>query len=482
MTEPIPPHGQQRPPQVWGTRFDQRKTAPPGFGPAPQVFGPPPDAPAGGGPAAPGPRRRRKALAIGLGLLLVAGVGTGGWLLWGRGNDPAPKPKKNTVQAVDAKLDWMAPVPDADKDKADRIARPWFAKDVIVLPTRTAVTAYDSATGKPRWTLPVPGTACTSSPRSDQGVAVVVYGKAEFECNLVMAVDLEHGRALWNKELTDSKGRKDSHGGANISFSEGAVTLTEVLEPRVYETRTGERRKSFDFGCAEQGTVVDRSAQLTIAQCQIFDRYFVMNVDPKTGVEKWTWKVLDGLKVQNILSVNPPVLTVAREHDTGASDMVVLDDKGRLKQLISVSSGPYDLDDCKPRQYDSCRRAVVDGNTLFLPTRHDKGPGNAVAAIDLNTGKPRWTSEFGADRTHRPVAMQDGRLLVYQEATREESGKLLSVDPANGNPQVLMKLPQESAEREFNLARYGDVYFRDGRLYLVTNYGMTDPSLMMVFH
>ncbi len=78
--------------------------------------------------------------------------------------------------------------------------------------------------------------------------------------------------------------------------------------------------------------------------------------------------------------------------------------------------------------------------------------------------------------------MHEGRLLVYQEATRQESGKLLSVDPADGKVQVLMKLPQESAERESNLARYGDVYFRDGRLYLVTNYGMTDPSMMMVFH
>ncbi len=480
MSQPIPPHGPQRPPQVWDTRFDQRQTAPPGFGPAP-VFGPPLGGPGDGTPER-GPGKRRKALAIGLGLLLVAGAGTGGWLLWGRGgNDPAPK-KKGPVQAVDAKLAWMAPVPDADRQKAERMARPWFAKGAIVMPTRTAVTAYEAETGKPRWTLPIPGISCTSSPRSEGDVAVVVYGKGEFECNMAMAVDLERGRALWNKELTDSKGRKDSHAGANISFSNGAVTITEVLEPRVFDIRTGERRKPFDFGCPEQGTVVGRSEQLTVAQCQILDRFFVMNVDPKTGVEKWTWKVLDGLKVQNVLSVNPAVFTVAREHDTNASDVVVLDDKGRLKHLVSVSSGPYDLDDCKPRQYDSCRRTVVDGNTLFLPTSHPKGPGNTVAAIDLTTGKPRWTSDFGADRTHRPVAMHEGRLLVYQEATRQESGKLLSVDPADGKVQVLMKLPQESAERESNLARYGDVYFRDGRLYLVTNYGMTDPSMMMVFH
>lgn len=141
MTQPppSPPHGgelppeapRQRPPQIWDTRYDQRdprtvpasptaahQGGPAGFGPAPGAFGPAaPDGPnATGARGSGGGGKRRKALIIGLGLLLVAGAGTGGWLLWGSGgNDPAQK-SKGPAQAVDAKLDWMAPVPDADKE------------------------------------------------------------------------------------------------------------------------------------------------------------------------------------------------------------------------------------------------------------------------------------------------------------------------------------------------------------------------------
>ncbi|MEU4210587.1 PQQ-binding-like beta-propeller repeat protein [Streptomyces sp. NPDC026206] len=485
MTQPTPPPGPQRPPQVWDTRFDQRQTGPPGFGPAP-VFGPPPQSSGGGSPTR-GSGKLRKALAIGLGLLLVAGAGTGGWLLWGRdGNDSAHK-KKGPAQAVDAKLEWVIPMPSPDKEHAQRMAPAWFVKDNVVMSTQKTVTAYNVETGKPSWTVPVPGFACNRSPEPDGGIAVVVYGKGEFECDLAMAVDLERGRTLWSKELTDSRGRKDSHDTANISFSRGVVTLSSGLEPRVFDARSGERRKPLDFGCRQQGAVADGTQQLTVAQCQIYGRQFVMNVDPRTGVEKWTWKVLDGITVLNVLSVQPPVLAVARENDHDPSDLVVLDDKGRLKNLISVSAGPYEFGDCKPRLLDSCRRAVTDGDTLYLATRSDKvidngSSPNAIASIDLKTGKARWTVPLAEDRTSRPVAMHEGRLLVYQQATRDESGKLLSLDPANGESTVFMKLPQDSVEREFGL-RGGTAYFRDGRFYLVPEEGMTaTETMMMSFH
>ncbi len=433
-------------------------------------------------------KKRRTAVILGLGLLLVVGLGTGGWLVWGRsGNDPAPKPK-GPPQAVDAKLDWMAPTPAVDQEKSDRFSTPWFTKDNIVLRTRKTVTAYNAETGKPSWSIPVPGFSCTSSPRQEAGIAAVVYGKEEFACDMVMAVDLEHGRALWNRELTDSRGRKDSFDTGNLSLARGVLTVADVLEPRVYAANNGERRKPNDYGCRETGTVVKNdSEQLTIAQCQLFGRYFVMNVDPRTGLEKWTWKVLDGLKVQNVLSVNPAVIVVARENDTSPSDIVVLDDKGRLKQLISVSSGPYDFEDCKPRLLDSCRRAVVDGNTLYLPTSNDKKMtdgvfATTVVAIDLDTGKPRWTAGFDGNRDYRPVAMHDGRLLVYQDPTRDESGKLYSVDPATGKSAVFMRLPQESVAQEFTLARRGTTYFHDGRFFVIAEEGLTDRTMMMSFH
>ncbi|MEU1780312.1 PQQ-binding-like beta-propeller repeat protein [Streptomyces abikoensis] len=514
MTQPPPgpPHGgelppeapRQRPPQIWDTRYDQRdprtvpasptaahQGGPAGFGPAPGAFGPAaPDGPnATGARGSGGGGKRRKALIIGLGLLLVAGAGTGGWLLWGRGgNDPAQK-SKGPAQAVDAKLDWMAPVPDADKEHGLKQMAPlWFAKGNAIMTTSKAVTAYNAETGKPAWSIPIPGSACKASSKVVDGIAAVIHGKEQFDCNMLMAVDVEHGRALWSKELTNDKGLSSPSDGSSLSIDRGLISVADTGgDPKVFAVGNGERKKPRDFGCREYGAVADRSRQLVLAQCQAFGRTFVMKTQPKSDLEKWIWKVPDGLTVQNVLSVEPALLVVGRENDSDPSDLVSLDEKGHLRSLISISAGPYDFSDCWKTELTSCHGAVVDGDTVYLPTKSaemnvDGVNVNAIVAIDLATGKKRWTAPLGGNRGNRPVAMHEGRLLVYQQATKDESGKLLSLDPADGKPADFLRLPQESNEQEFSIARSGNAYFHDGRFYLVVNEGLMHSTMMMSFH
>ncbi|MCC3779538.1 PQQ-binding-like beta-propeller repeat protein [Streptomyces sp. UNOB3_S3] len=528
MTQPppLPPHGGELPPQDRAaTRVDRPGTppAPPGavppagpsgapsagpsgapaagpsgasgFGPAPQPFGPAAAAMASAATVtagAAGPRgggKARKALAIGLGLLLAAGAGTGGWLLWGRGgNDPAPK-AKGPAKAVDAKLDWMAPVPDTDKEHGLKQMAPlWFAKGNAIMTTSKAVTAYNAETGKPAWSVPVPGFACKASPKAVDGVAAVIHGKEQYDCNMLMAVDVEHGRVLWSKELTNDRGLSSNHDGSSVSIDRGLISVADTGgTPKVFAVGNGERKKPRDFGCREYGAVADRSRQLVLAQCQPFGRIFVMKTQPRSDLEKWIWKVPDGLTVQNVLSVEPALLVVGRENDSDPSDLVSLDEKGHLRSLISISAGPYDFSDCWKSDLTSCRGAVVDGDTVYLPTKSadmnaDGVNVNAVVAIDLATGKKRWTAPLGGNRGNRPVAMRDGRLLVYQQATKDESGKLLSLDPADGKAADFMRLPQESNEQEFAIARSGSAYFHDGRFYLVANESLLRSTMMMAFH
>ncbi|MEU3351365.1 PQQ-binding-like beta-propeller repeat protein [Streptomyces sp. NPDC037389] len=512
MTQPppLPPHGGELPPQDRAaTRLDGPGTPPTppgavptggpagasGFGPAPQPFGPAAAAVASAAtvtarpPGQGGNGKRRKALAIGLGLLLVAGAGTGGWLLWGRsGNDPAPK-SKGPARAVGATLDWMAPVPDADKEHGLKQMAPlWFAKGNAIMATSKAVTAYNTETGKPSWTVPVPGYACKTSPKAVDGIAAIIHGKDQYACDMLMAVDVEHGRALWSKQLTNERGLSGPHDGSSISIDRGLISVADTGgPPKVFAVGNGERQKPRDYGCREYGAVAGRSRQLVLAQCQPFGRIFVMNTQPKSDLEKWIWKVPDGLTVQNILSVEPALLVVGRENDSDPSDLVSLDDKGHLRSLISISAGPYDFSDCWKTELTSCHSAVVDGDTVYLPMKSadmnvDGVNVNAIVAIDLITGKKRWTAPLGGNRGNRPVAMHEGRLLVYQQATKDESGKLLSLDPADGKPADFMRLPQESNEQEFSLARSGSAYFHDGRFYLVVNEGLMHSTMMMSFH
>ncbi|MDT0452619.1 outer membrane protein assembly factor BamB family protein [Streptomyces hesseae] len=525
MTQPPPhpPHGgelppeapRQRPPQIWDTRYDQRDPStvpaspitapqggPAGFGPAPGAFGPatPGTSDAagaqgsGGGQGSGGTQgsggggKRRKALIIGLGLLLVAGAGTGGWLLWGRGGNDSPKPK-GPPQAVAAKLDWVAALPEEDKKESHPLGPLWFAKDKVAVTTSRAVTAYDGKTGKVAWTIPAPdgGYTCKSSAKPADGVAAVIHGKGPYDCNMVMAVDLARGRVLWSKELTNDKGLSSSASSADITIGQGVISVADGGDPKVFAIADGSRRKPHDYGCQERGSFTDGSGRLTIAQCQAFGRIYVMNVDPRTGNENWIWKVPDGIKVKNVLSVKPAVLVVGRENDNDPSDLASLDENGRLKTLISVSAGPYDLSDCTFGELASCRMAVVDGNTVYLSTAgkeytNDGANPNAVVAIDLTTGKQRWSTTLSGNRSNRPVTMRDGRLLVYQQATKDESGKLLSLDPADGKAADFMRLPQESNEREYDIARRGIAYFHDDHFYVAVMEGMTGSTMMMAFH
>ncbi|MFE7120207.1 PQQ-binding-like beta-propeller repeat protein [Streptomyces sp. NPDC057654] len=320
MTQPPQSDGPHRPPQVWDTRldqsaalppeppFDQRPTAPPGFGP-------PPLSPFTASALKTVPdqarrRRRRTILTLVLALLIAGGLGTGGWLLWGGDPEAEPRP---TRHRVDARLGWLTPVPDADKGSMDATATTWFAKGNVIQSTARAVTAYREGDGKPSWSVPVPGFACGSSPRPDGGIAAIVYGKQKYHCDQLMAVDLAQGRSLWHKNLADSHGNDQLYQNANISVSHGVVTMSGNTRTVAFTADKGKPVKRRDNGCVPRGDVAAGSGSLSLVQCDLAGRQFLMRVDPRTGIERWTWKVLDGVKVHNILSVDPAV--VDREVD-----------------------------------------------------------------------------------------------------------------------------------------------------------------------
>ncbi|MEV0281531.1 PQQ-binding-like beta-propeller repeat protein [Streptomyces sp. NPDC050610] len=455
--------------------FDQRPTAPPGFGPPPlspftaSALKAVPDQARRG--------RRRTILTLVLALLLAAGLGTGGWLLWS--GEPAAEPSPQ--HRVDARLEWLTPVPDADKDSMDATATTWFAKGNVIQTTARAVTAYREDGGKPSWSVPVPGVACGSSPRPDGGIAAIAYGKQKYHCDQLMAVDLRHGRSLWHKNLADSRGDDQLYQNANISVSRGVVTLSGNTRTVAFTADKGSPVKRRDNGCVPRGDVASGGQDLSLVQCDLSGRQFLMRVDPKTGIEKWTWKVLDGVTVHNILSVDPAVVTIGREGESDVSNIALLDDQGHLKKMISLTSGPYALG-CNHMKLDSCRLALVAGGSIYLATGNDDGVrADTIAAFDAATGERRWSVRLPGQRENRPLALHDGRLLVYQEATQDESGRVFSLDPSTGGSKLHLKLPTQSAEAEKKIAHNGFAYFRDDHLYLVAGDGASGNSLLMSY-
>ncbi|MEV0266613.1 PQQ-binding-like beta-propeller repeat protein [Streptomyces sp. NPDC050617] len=403
-------------------------------------------------------------MAIALALLLVAGAVTGGRLLWG-GNDDGPVARKTSrPHRVDSRLDWVVPAPKAPLSRADTAAA-WFAHGNLIQADKNNVVAYDMDGGGKRWSLPVPGDVCGTSRDFDGDTAVVLYGAAgRLECDQIMAVNLKEGTKRWAHPLPED-GTWDS---SSISLSDGVINMASVGAWASYAAQDGHevhRTNLLAEGCADRGSVIDRT-MLTHVECKSTAN-FLVRVDRASGKERWIWKAPEGTEIKNVISTEPAAVVLALSAREGFGDIVVLNDKGRMGSKISLTAGPYDPD-CESVRLNSCRRIVVADGILYIPTKPTSGPGgarrNEIAAFDLRSGKKLWSTDVGGGRVNRPVALHEGRLLVYQDALQDEGGKVASLDLKQGRAEPYMRLPAESADKEHRLAGLGSVYFRDGKL------------------
>ncbi|KOG88314.1 outer membrane protein assembly factor BamB family protein [Streptomyces varsoviensis] len=418
---------------------------------------------------------------IALALLLVAGAATGGWLLWG-GDDAHPVARKTSrPHRVDARLDWVVPAPQAAPSGTGAAAA-WFAHGNLIQADKNNVVAYAMDGGKRRWSLPVPGDTCGTSREADHDTAIVLYGAAgRFECDQIMAVNLKEGTKRWAHPLPEN-GTWDS---ASISMSDGVINLASVGAWASYAAEDGHavhRPSLLADGCADRGSKVDR-AMLTRVECKS-TLNFLMRVDRKSGKEQWIWKAPEGTEIKNVISTEPAAVVLALSAREGFGDIVVLNDKGRMGAKISLTEGPYDPD-CEAVRLNSCRRIVVADGILYIPTKPTGGPDgtrrNQIAAFDLRTGKKLWSTDVGGVRVNRPVAIHEGRLLVYQDALQDEGGKVASLDLKQGRAKPYMRLPAESADKEHQLANLGSVYFQDGKLIIAGESSGDGEASALVF-
>ncbi|MEC4019168.1 outer membrane protein assembly factor BamB family protein [Streptomyces sp. H27-D2] len=476
------PHPSQQPlpPQMWHTN----PTGSPASGPAaPGNFGPPPEydsyaptqpaSPAAGPPNAAKPRRAGRTALIGvLALVLLAGLGGAGWALWPNDGPKAGTQADTKPHSVKAKLDWLVPALTDDDDRNTVARRTWFAYGNVVHTSKSAVTAYAQSSGKKRWSIPLSGKLCGAAPRAYGDMTAVVYSDGT-ECSQLMAVDLKSGKKKWDRTLApDSTGAVD-YTDPNIMMRKSVVYVTSMVGTAVYSIGRGELEErptgNGNYECVGAGSAGDGPYILDVVDCQLGKRGFVSGFDPKTGNEKWTWKIPEGVKLFGILSVNPAVVLVGAGDIINPTDVISIDDRGRTRARTSLSSGPYAVG-CKV-PLDSCGGFVIHKDTLYVSTRgKDTGSGtatNRIAAIDLASGKPRWTAAAVNGRVGTPVAMHDGELLTYQPPQGGEGGRLVTFAPADGRSSVFSKLPAESSADESNTG--GKTYYHGGRFFLVSD-------------
>ncbi|MEU4210584.1 PQQ-binding-like beta-propeller repeat protein [Streptomyces sp. NPDC026206] len=476
MTQPPPstPDGPARTPQIWDTDIARRSTPPPGFGPPPTQFG---AAPGGGG----APHGRRKALIVVLALALIAGLGGGGWLLWGRTQKaPQHRAGPSAPPRVDTRLDWMVPNPDKDKALPNpKHPATWFAHGNVIRTWDRQITALDVRQGKEQWKIALPGELCSASRRPDDDTVAVMYRKDGDACTGLMAVDLKSGRQKWDRRIPLHDERSSDYGDPQVVVIRDRVKVMGRSESATFAAGDGEvlehPRLSIAENCMEDRSVTDGKTLLSVLRCSTAsDREFVQRIDPGTGKEDWTWKVPEGLTVRGVLSADPVVVTVGRtDTPITATDLISISPEGRTRAVISLSDDGGTID------------AVVRKDTVYLATGDKETAAstteNRIIAVGLAKGEKRWESNAGGNRVGRPIGFIGDKPLIYQMPQSGEGGKLVTLDPRDGAATVFKRLPAESSETERAVAALGEVYFRNDRLFIVSNAALRNENLMLSF-
>lgn len=241
-------------------------------------------------------------------------------------------------------------------------------------------------------------------------------------------------------------------------------------------------------GCNPDSYEAGNGRMIALATCSDEDSTAeVHGIDPVTGAKAWAYRLPAKFKVTSIYSVNPTVIDIGDEK-TKQRSIVVLGPDGKQTATLA-GEGAGIAADCGGtslfRSLVTCPSAVVDANTLYLPTAVATGKKtNAIVAFDLTTGKEKWRVPAGDKRTLTLLKALDGRIIAYRKAEEEQGGEVLSVEATGGTPTALLRHPSGPAapiERTFTLPKLDYV---DGRFFISSTRLRAqgqDEKLLMVF-
>ncbi|MGW7332629.1 outer membrane protein assembly factor BamB family protein [Streptomyces sp. NPDC054840] len=370
-------------------------------------------------------------------------------------------------------------------------AAQWVIGDTVVKSLWKNLTGYSVTDGKEKWTLPFPAPICSvASQTTAEGRTAVMYRDGEGEntsCNQLRVVDLKTGKEVWSKEVP-SEGLFDIFTSPTLSMLGDTVTVSRGGTASAFKISNGDKlfANPLGDGCNADSYEAGNGKMIALATCSDEDSTAeVHGIDPVTGAKAWAYRLPAKFKVTSIYSVNPTVLDIGNEAAKQRSIVVLGPDGKQTATLAGEGSFAVGCGDTGLfRSLVTCPSAVVDANTLYLPTAAGTGKANEIVAFDLATGKDKWRVPAGGKRTLTPLKAVDGRLIAYRKAEEEQGGEVLSIPAAGGTPTALLRHPSGPAapiERTFHVPKLDYV---DGRFFISSTHLRAqgqDEKLLMVF-
>ncbi|WP_327252617.1 outer membrane protein assembly factor BamB family protein [Streptomyces sp. NBC_01244] len=334
---------------------------------------------------------------------------------------------------------------------------PWRVGDVVVKAMFKEVTAYAVADGKEKWKVSLQTPLCGAPPApSANGKLVLGVHESDSltsQCTDLQQIDLTTGKAGWKTPVPRENGF-DTTREFHLAITGDTVAVARTAHMSGFSVADG--RKLFgtsnENGCYPT-EFAGGSRLIGVRNCS--EQVMLQEVDPATGSPKWSHMYDKGWNLGRILSVDP--LVVAAYHkDRKAWNITAFTADGKVRSQSEAAFGVSGR--CNgwgnANGLQECHAAVADADTLYIGAgKVGKDLGiddtNQVVAVDLNTGKEKWrTAEQPKRRTMWPLAVEDGRVVVYISPGIDEGGSVVSLAPGDGASQPLLQSPAAAAGAE----------------------------------
>ncbi|WP_240139919.1 outer membrane protein assembly factor BamB family protein [Streptomyces sp. MUM 178J] len=356
----------------------------------------------------------------------------------------------------------------------------WTVGDTVAKGMYREVAGYSAADGKKKWSVPFDTELCAAPVKtSDDGKIVIAVNDSlgeKAKCNKLQMIDLKTGKKGWTADIPKSTGF--------FSFSDFTLAISGNT---VTAAGTG---ASYGFSLADGKKLWDKPSDgckpyafaggpklIAAASCKTSDykvpQQQVQSVDPATGKPKWTYNTPKGWEVNKVYSVSPLVVSVTHREDKKWS-VIALDDNGKLRSQIDGGGDEYDVR-CGGsfvvfgQNLEGCTGVAADASTFYMstkPTKLTRGT-NEVVAFDLNTGKAKWRSKAGPERTMTVLKTDGGKVIAYMPASWDRGGAVAAIEASGGDPKVLLQHPTSTAKIENNFYSPKMAY-ADGRFIIAS--------------
>lgn len=367
----------------------------------------------------------------------------------------------------------------------------WITDKAYVKTGVNKIVGYEPDSGKPLWTLTLPGQVCAASRHvSEDNKTAVAFGATKptakekyVNCTEVGAIDLTTGKLLWQKSVTGGNAGDDKARFEEVTLSGTTVAAGGTDGGAAWSLADGKNLWEPDTnaeGCYDKG-YGGGPALVAVRKCGSYDNPTVQiqNVNPADGAPISTFKMPAGVEYAAIVSTNPLVVA-ADVGDTAGdgssiSDFFSIDGKtGDLRAKIPVDAEKY-AGRCASTDVEQCGKLAVGNDRIYVPTEEHEGTGdeygqtNEIVSFDLATGKPTPDRADAGERyAMYPLRMDGSNIIAYKWPPYDKGGQIVSIDGGTFKETVLMENPDDESVREaetsFSLDG-AEIRYANGRMY-----------------